>query len=574
MRILPLSFCAIALVLPSAVRAAGSLPTVDLGYEVHQAISLNEETALYNFSNIRYAQPPVGSLRFRAPQPPTGRVQAVQVGEQGRICPQAMPEWTEITRQFVPAFAAGNQSTFNYTQAAAIAEAQRAQRQWPAPWANPNNHTTEDCLFLDVVVPKAVFEGGRNNTGSNGTTSTADNVHQGAPVLVWLHGGAYAIGNKVYDNSADPSGLIKTSQANGSAGIIYVSINYRLGALGWLAGPSLQAAGGLSNAGLLDQRLALEWIRDKIHLFGGDPNRVTVTGGSAGGGSIVHHITARGGLVPAPFAQAITESAGWLPITSQYQQENATNTFLRYLNVSTIEEAQNASTEDVILANAKAVGSSHWVSFTYGPVVDGGLVPALPGISLLKGEFDHNVSVMTGHVSDEAPYFTPPFVKTDEEMATMLRGMFPTIQDQAVSHILGNLYPESGIDRTMQFIAETGLTCNTNYLSKAFGNNTYNYEFRVPPGVHGTDFPYIFYSGPDETENGSHGGVNIKLARTLQGYVSNFVQFGSPNGPGLPNFPITGSNSSMLALKVGSAEIVEDTTANERCAWLQKALYA
>lgn len=77
----------------------------------------------------------------------------------------------------------------------------------------------------------------------------------------------------------DPSGIIKTSQADGSHGIIYVSINYRLGALGWLAGPTFQASGGVSNAGLLDQRLALEWISKNIHLFGGDPEQVTVMGG-------------------------------------------------------------------------------------------------------------------------------------------------------------------------------------------------------------------------------------------------------------------------------------------------------
>lgn len=81
----------------------------------------------------------------------------------------------------------------------------------------------------------------------------------------------------------NPSGLIRASQAGGSPGVVYVALNYRLGALGWLAGPSLQAAGGVSNAGLYDQRLALEWINENIHLFGGDPNQVTIMGQSAGG---------------------------------------------------------------------------------------------------------------------------------------------------------------------------------------------------------------------------------------------------------------------------------------------------
>jgi carboxylesterase type B len=66
-------------------------------------------------------------------------------------------------------------------------------------------------------------------------------------------------------------------------GLVFVAMNYRLGAFGFLAGPSLQAAGGVANAGLLDQRLALEWIQKNIHLFGGDPERVTIMGESAGG---------------------------------------------------------------------------------------------------------------------------------------------------------------------------------------------------------------------------------------------------------------------------------------------------
>lgn len=81
----------------------------------------------------------------------------------------------------------------------------------------------------------------------------------------------------------DGTGLIKASQAHGGQGIIFVAINYRLGAFGWLGGPSLQAAGGVANAGLYDQRLAIEWVADNIHLFGGDKQMITIMGESAGG---------------------------------------------------------------------------------------------------------------------------------------------------------------------------------------------------------------------------------------------------------------------------------------------------
>lgn len=92
------------------------------------------------------------------------------------------------------------------------------------------------------------------------------------------------------DGSGNPAGLIARSENNNSSGVIYVSMNYRLGAFGFLSGPTFQE-NGTANLGLYDQRLALDWVQKNIHLFGGDPNRVTVFGESAGGASILHQIT-------------------------------------------------------------------------------------------------------------------------------------------------------------------------------------------------------------------------------------------------------------------------------------------
>jgi hypothetical protein len=97
-----------------------------------------------------------------------------------------------------------------------------------------------------------------------------------------IYGGGYTAGNKAAYN---PSGLIAASQRAGSQGAIFVAMNYRLGAFGWLSGATLEQAGGDSNAGLYDQRLALEWVQQYISFFGGDPKRVTVMGESAGGQS-------------------------------------------------------------------------------------------------------------------------------------------------------------------------------------------------------------------------------------------------------------------------------------------------
>lgn len=140
-----------------------ALPIVDLGYEIHQARSLNTTGDYYTFSNIRYAAPPVGDLRFNAPQLPKVNRSAVQTGSQDRICPQAVPEWINTANQFVPRYLKGesefNESSFNSS----------------TPPAKPDPRQTEDCLFLDVSVPREVFK----KAGGG----------YGAPVLAWIHGG-------------------------------------------------------------------------------------------------------------------------------------------------------------------------------------------------------------------------------------------------------------------------------------------------------------------------------------------------------------------------------------------------
>ena len=139
-----------------------------------------------------------------------------------------------------------------------------------SPIPPPDPRESEDCLFLDVFVPKDVLS--RAGSGC------------GAAVLVWLYGGGFTGGSK----NQNPAGLIAASGNASSGDVIYVSLNYRLGALGWMTGPSYLAEGGTSNLGLYDQRFALEWVQKYIHLFGGDKNRVTLFGESAGGGSIMY----------------------------------------------------------------------------------------------------------------------------------------------------------------------------------------------------------------------------------------------------------------------------------------------
>lgn len=141
----------------------------------------------------------------------------VNNGSVGRICPQANPGWELIAAQFIPSYLAG--IPFN-----ASSLGSPSSNSSSAPKLPPlDPRTTEDCLFLDVVVPQAIFRNACNTTNNT----------SGAPVLVWIYGGGYTAGDK--SSSGNPAGLIKASQVTGSDGVVYVSMNYRVSAKHLLA---------------------------------------------------------------------------------------------------------------------------------------------------------------------------------------------------------------------------------------------------------------------------------------------------------------------------------------------------
>lgn len=355
-------------------------------------------------------------------------------------------------------------------------------------------------------------------------------------------------------------------------------MNYRLGAFGWLSGPTFQGSGGISNAALYDQRLALEWIQQNIHLFGGDPNRVTVIGESAGGGSIMHQITAFGGQQPVPFQQAITQSPGFLPTADLLAEDTTYQTFLRLLNVSTLAQARALPSSAVIAANIRQVAASQpYGTFTYGPVVDGVFVPALPGNSLLAGAFAKNLKVMVGHNAMEGLLFTSPLLTSSSALQNNIKANFPSVQPAVVAYILDTLYPPdfsgaygytTDLARAIVLDSESVFTCNTNFLDRAFNNATYAYQFSVPPSIHGQDISYTFYNG------GS--GVSVNVANTLQRYLTNFAISGDPNGGngGVPPFPQYGEMANQDSLNVTGVTTERDPNASARCAWWQKGLVA
>jgi carboxylesterase type B len=161
---------------------------------------MKQDTAgYYNFSNIRYAQAPVGDLRFAPPQAPLPN-RTVDDGQVGRICYQASPAWEAISQGFLDDFLTG-QSISNYS----------TLPSGPSTPPPQDPRSTEDCLFLDVIVPQNVYNNGSGK----------------APVIVWIYGGGYTAGEKAGD--AQPAGLVaKSENVTGSDGAVFVALNYRV----------------------------------------------------------------------------------------------------------------------------------------------------------------------------------------------------------------------------------------------------------------------------------------------------------------------------------------------------------
>ncbi|KAL6862244.1 alpha/beta-hydrolase [Trichoderma novae-zelandiae] len=553
-RMIIVSLSAFALAAQAA--SLSSLPTVDLGYQVHRAISYNETSGTYNFTNIPYAEPPLGSLRWRAPVPPRGVKQSVQDGSIGKICPQMSPNWTIVAQQFVEAWATG-QFPLNFTEAETIAN------NTPQP-IDPR--TTEDCLVLDVVVPKKVFD----NQKQHG---------EQAPVVVWIYGGGWVSGTK--ESWGSPNGIISTTQEDGSDGIVWVAMNYRLGAFGFLAGPSLQAD-GTANVGLHDQRLALQWVRDNIAKFGGDPDNVTVMGQSAGSGSIMYHLLAHEGKRAVPFKRAIVQSIPLTTLIDPAQQERNFQTFLSILNVTSLDEARRLPSSALIAANIQQIGAAPYNDFAFNPSVDNDYISGPPAPSLLKGCFAKNVPLLSSHTSYEGALFTDPrTIGNETALAQTLRDVYPLITEQDIGYALNTLYPPvyNGSQPYTTDVDREILMANEMYFAAAHqsllqstshrGTEVYAWEFSVFPAIHGSDIPYTFYDGPT-------AGVDPHVASIMQHAIAGFAKSGVPDaGPlGLASFPRYGKEATTIDLNVNSSVVISDPTWNNRTLWWAQATWA
>ncbi|KIM92857.1 hypothetical protein OIDMADRAFT_138895 [Oidiodendron maius Zn] len=424
------------------------LPTLDLPYGRWRASTYDNSTDVYTFRNIRYAAPPTGKLRWAAPVSPES-VKGVQDGSYGPACIQ-LPSVT---------FAGG---LFTVTS------------------------TSEDCLFLDVYVPGNAIRG----------------QTKGLAVVVWIYGGGFVTGSKdqLYNGSPAYNGNIIVERADGDA--IFVAMNYRVGPLGWLAGTAMENE-GLPNTGLHDQRAALQWIQDYIHLVGGDPSNVSVWGDSAGGGSIYAHLVAGGGSLDPLFHRAIIMSPGSVPIVSKSGTEDEYfETFADAVGCSGqgLECLRQANTSAVQQATIETSGL-YWV-----PVPDGRYIKETPILEIAAGNYwKHLDSLIVSYTSNDGLSLIPepPPANYIDSLATLI---FPPNSSDLISKIIdayNTTYSEaSPLEIDGDFFGDLNTLCKVQSLVEAFPNQTYLAQYSVGNGTHGSDVIALFdIEGAGEANN-------------------------------------------------------------------------
>jgi carboxylesterase type B len=302
---------------------------------------------------------------------------------------------------------------------------------------------SEDCLNLNVARPKAADREGKGPL----------------PVLIWIHGGSFWWASNNEPTTA-PDGMIKQSVENGEP-IIHVAINYRLGFFGFAGSASLKEEGSM-NAGLRDQRAAIEWVRDHIAYFGGDPERITIAGQSSGGLAIGMQIMAYGGEKPLPFQQGIAESQSLEPgITGNFARD-AMTAIVDYVGCNstdldapeTIDCLRAMNTEQLLNASFETYDDdiSHNIGDIWLPNVDDDFLPAPPSQLIAEGRFG-NATFMSGWMQGDLNVYTNTSIKTSDDTYAFIRGYLPAMSEDKLTELL-DMYPEEEFTASGDLAAE------------------------------------------------------------------------------------------------------------------------
>ncbi len=422
--------------------------------------------------------------------------------------------------------------------------------------------SSEDCLYLNVFAP-----------------NVRGRAHKDMPVMVWFHGGGLTVGES---DDYDPTRLLQR-------GVIVVTVNYRLGYLGFLSHPALSAespSGASGNYGLMDQQASLRWVERNIKKFGGDADNVTIFGQSAGGLSVHSHLASpkSAGL----FDRAISQSGAYttaLPSLAEAEaagESTAVNTGCGSDQTAACLRALPAST--LLAAQPEIAGA-------IVPNVDGDVLPQSIDSAFESGEFNR-VPVIEGSTHDEFTIFTALFVEP-----LLGSGIPPAFYPIVVGVLASTLgldatgpeiaaqYPLSDYPSTLLAISAIGtdaiFACPARRVAGDLSEYvpTWQYELNdpnapqifVPPSsypfgsYHAADVLYLF----DSPLRGGHAPFDAgqeALAGTMVTYWGRFARAGDPNRVGVPEWPNhTTANDTAMSFVPPTPQVETGFAADHKC---------
>ncbi|KAI8260166.1 Secreted lipase [Colletotrichum sp. SAR 10_77] len=446
--------------LPALHAEATVPPTLELPWGVYEGQPMADDPDIYLFENVRFGANP---RRFGAPAFPTSTSTAIQPVSDGRNCIQIDPNGLRN--------APGGQS----------------------PVDTPDDQVTpqgEDCLFLDLYVPKTVID---------------NPPPKPLPVVVWIYGGAFAFGSK---NQIGPLYTGQSVIAASNYQTIFVAGNYRLGAYGWLSGDFMQK-NAQPNAGLYDQALMFEWVQKYINKVSGDASQVSAWGESAGGGSILHHLIREDGAVDPTFKTFAVQSPAfeWAwdnspmgKLDQVYQNFSSLAGCGFAFNLTCLQESTNlTAANQALFDTVKQTGL-----FPVGPAVDDKWITTIPTISFANGKYWKSSiqSTIISHVLNETASFTPPFVTSADTFTEFLDVFLPGAELASQRQKIAAQYPctEAPYDGDYRLciatvIRDASFTCNTRDLYSAYPSISHMMRYGFPTASlarHASDLVPLF----------------------------------------------------------------------------------
>jgi para-nitrobenzyl esterase len=428
------------------------------------------------FKGIPFAAPPVGELRWKAPAP--------------------VKNWTGVLK-------------CDKFSASPMQRIPVPFMMWTEEFITPPENLSEDCLYLNVWTP---------------AKSAKDNL----PVFVWIYGGGFSSGSAacaVYDG-----------EEMSKKGIIFVSINYRVGVLGFMAHPGLSSESPnkvSGNYGLLDQIAALVWIKKNIEAFGGDPQKVTIAGQSAGSMSVCALVASP--LAKGLFRGAIAESGGILNsrmIANLPDAEKSGTAFMEKLKISGIDELREKSADELINAGGN-----------FGPVTDGYVIPSDVFDAFKTGKFN-DVAMMAGWVTGDGSLMGNQTLTPEKYKEQALKNY----GDKAEEFL--KLFPGNTNDQvsaSMKLVGLMQFAAMPAHLWAGYtGKPAFVYEFSHVP-VDKPDFPNYGAFHTSEVPFALHTlhlwkrpwrEIDFAVEKTMNEYWVNFVKNGNPNGKDLPEWKV------------------------------------